>query len=134
MTLLRRTLALAILALISTAATSPATNPAKKDDGTEVASLKWSFYDIATLSTAVLVVSVGFAALVSLFIPLFTYKLCYFFGICHNTLDVFNEFVLPRKVTKRSVDYVEPMLTTLVNAYEKYADTDLKKKSKIPRF
>ncbi|CAH1377634.1 hypothetical protein MTP99_019024 [Tenebrio molitor] len=129
-----RTLALATLALISTAATS-STNPLKKDDSTEVAGLNWSFYNIAALSGAVLVVSAGFAALVAIFLPLFAFTSCYYiFGTCRDTFNILEDFVIPRKVNKRSVEYLEPVLTTLANAYEKYADNDVKKKSKKPTF
>ncbi|RZC33996.1 hypothetical protein BDFB_009377 [Asbolus verrucosus] len=137
MVLVKRTLALATLALISTAATSP-TNPVKKDDSSELVGLKWSFYNIAALSTVVLVASASFASLIFLLLSPFVYKLCSLFGVCFETLiyadllsDTNEHF---RTTNKRSVEYLEPMLTTLVNAYEKYGNNDLKKKSPKTRF
>ncbi|EFA13006.1 hypothetical protein TcasGA2_TC001971 [Tribolium castaneum] len=129
MVLTKRTLAFATLVLISSVATSPTENPTKKDDRTEVAGLNWSFYKFAAISAVVLVAGVGFAGLLSLLLLPFTHNVCFLLGTC-DTLDVWEQFSLPRKVNKRSIEYLEPMITTLANAYEKYADKDVKKKSR----
>lgn len=133
MAILKNEIIFATLVLISVVATSPTgTDLVTKDDSKELSSSNWSFYNVATLSTAVLVVSVGFAALVSLFFPVFVYKLCYLVGGCQDALDLYVDQLISED--KRSLEYIEPFFTTLVNAYEKYADDGIKKKFKKPKF
>lgn len=133
MVLTKRTLVFATLAVISTVATSPTENPSKKDDRSEVAGLNWSFYNFAAISTVVLAAGAGFVGLLSLFLFPFVHNICFLLGNC-DTLDVWEQFSLPRKVNKRSIEYLEPMMTTLLNAYEKYADNDVKKNSNKLKF
>lgn len=97
----------------------------------------WSYYNVAAVGTAILVVSAGLAALMSLFLPVMTFKLCLMLGGCQDTLDRYVDRLIvdsyPRR-QKRSMEYIEPILNTLASAYEKYADDDVKKKSNKLRF
>ncbi|KAL3289733.1 hypothetical protein HHI36_023131 [Cryptolaemus montrouzieri] len=95
----------------------------------------WSFYNVAALGTAIFVVSVGISTVLAL--PLLAQKLCYSFGIF--CLDPFSGFEGYRSVNvndrhKRSLEYVEPVLTMLMQAYEMYANDDIKKKSEVLKF
>lgn len=112
------------LALIASA-TSPANIPEEKNESSEIAGPNWSFYKIAALTTAILVTSAGFAALVSLFFPIFTYTLCYFLGACPDTLDVYVDRFLDnhgnvRRINARSINDLDPVLATLAKGVEIY--------------
>lgn len=105
----------------------------KETYSTSLTDIKWNYFNIAALTSALLVVGAGLSALMALFLPLMTYKICYMLGGCQDTLDhyvdqlVANNFNNIRR-QKRSMEYIEPILVTLVNAYEKYADDGIKKK------
>lgn len=100
-----------------------------------LANLPFSMSNVAALGAAAFVITTGLTIFLSL--PLFAEKLCFAFGIF--CLNPFSEFDGYRTINindrnKRSLEYVEPILTMLMKAYDTYADDGLKKKSKVTRF
>ncbi|KAK9890472.1 hypothetical protein WA026_010555 [Henosepilachna vigintioctopunctata] len=102
-----------------------------KDSGITTVNEKfiWSFYNVAAIGTAIFVTSLVISVMLNL--PFLAQILCYKFGIL--CIDPFASFEGYRSINindrhKRSLEYVEPILTTLTKAYEAYADDDLKKK------
>lgn len=112
----------------------------KETYSTSLTDIKWNYYNIAALTTALLVVGAGLSALMALFLPVMTYKICYMLGGCQDTLDYYVDQLVADNFNgisrreKRSMEYVEPILTTLINAYEKYADDNIKKKFNKHKF
>ncbi|KAL1513203.1 hypothetical protein ABEB36_002641 [Hypothenemus hampei] len=67
-------------------------------------SFKWTKYNIAILSSAVLVVAAGAAILTAMLFPMFIYKICYALGGCQNTLDNYvDRFLGSDGLSKRSI-------------------------------
>ncbi|GJQ82987.1 hypothetical protein Trydic_g15805 [Trypoxylus dichotomus] len=88
--------------------------------------ITWNKYTISATILASVLVIVGIYALISLSMPLITYKLCYLLGYCQHSLPNYIDEYLqqtqgqPRH--KRAIEYVDLLTDTLVTAYEKYGN------------
>lgn len=82
---------------------------------------------------AFVVIATGVVALASFIYPLIAIKLCYWFGSCNSGLIAGylaqNYLSDSPRIQKRSLEYLGPILQTLVNAYEIYGSDELKKNS-----
>lgn len=86
----------------------------------------WNKYTISATVLAVVLVVVGVYALIALFMPLVTYKLCYIFGYCPyslpNYIDEYLQTAQGQPREKRSSEYLNTLTDTLVKAYEMYGE------------
>lgn len=98
--------------------------------------ITWNRYSITATVLAVVLVAVGIYALIALFMPLVTYKLCYLFGYCPYSLPNYIDEYLqaqghPRQ--KRSMEYLNLLADTLATAYQKYGGQHLESENEEQR-
>lgn len=66
--------------------------------------IMWSTYNILAVTTASLMVIVGISTIISILFPLFTFKICYFFGGCRNQLANYIDQLLTAHSLPRNDD------------------------------
>lgn len=90
----------------------------------ETSAITWNRYTITGTILAAVLVVVGVYALITLFMPLITYKLCYIFGYCPyalpNYIDEYLAEAQNHPRLKRSTEYLNLLTDTLAAAYQKY--------------
>lgn len=101
----------------------------------------WNTYNILAVTTSSLMVIVGISTIISILFPLFTFKICYFFGGCRNQLAHYidqlltthslprnnepntiprNNKIYNRPTLRNDDDYLSPIIKVLMNAYTTY--------------
>lgn len=95
---------------------------------------QWTAYNILAVTTATFMVTVGVVTIFSIVFPLLTFKICYFFGGCHDQFPYFFDQLFPSEANPRNdlrtFDQISPIIKTLSDAYMKYNEMpDRKKRS-----
>ncbi|XP_050295139.1 uncharacterized protein LOC126735232 [Anthonomus grandis grandis] len=70
---------------------------------------KWINYNIAAVTTGTVIIIAGLAMVITIFFPIYAYKICYALGGCQNTLDQYVDRFIgvqgrTRRIKRREIE------------------------------